>query len=84
MTSAEPRFLGPLHAVGAALLFGLSVPAAKTIVGELNPVLLAGLLYLGSGMGLGLLRLLWRNTSGGESLPSSARVYLGERLLRHF
>jgi drug/metabolite transporter (DMT)-like permease len=70
MTSAEPRFLGPLHAVGAALLFGLSVPAAKTIVGELNPVLLAGLLYLGSGMGLGLLRLLWRNTSGGESLPS--------------
>lgn len=39
-------------ALGAALLFGASTPLAKLLVGELSPVLLAGLLYLGSGAGL--------------------------------
>ena len=49
---------GGLLAIAAALLFGLSTPAAKAIVGDVNPLLLAGLLYLGSGIGLGLIILL--------------------------
>jgi drug/metabolite transporter (DMT)-like permease len=44
---------GVLHALAAAALFGISTPAAKLLVGEVPPVLLAGLLYLGSGLGLG-------------------------------
>ena len=40
-------------ALGAAVLFGASTPAAKSLVGEVHPVLLAGLLYAGSGIGLG-------------------------------
>lgn len=47
-----------LYALLAAALFGASTPLAKLLVGELPPVLLAGLLYLGSGMGLALVRLL--------------------------
>lgn len=47
-----------LYALLAAALFGASTPFAKLLVGELSPVLLAGLLYLGSGMGLALARLL--------------------------
>jgi len=39
-------------ALVAALLFGASTPFAKILVGELSPVLLAALLYLGSGVGL--------------------------------
>ena len=39
-------------ALGAALLFGASTPLAKLLVGEASPWLLAGLLYLGSGIGL--------------------------------
>jgi len=42
-------------ALGAAVLFGLSTPLAKELVGEVPPLLLAGLLYLGSGLGLLLL-----------------------------
>lgn len=49
---------GGLLAISAALLFGLSTPAAKAIVGKVQPLLLAGLLYLGSGVGLGVLILL--------------------------
>ena len=47
-------------ALAAALLFGASTPLAKLLVGNLAPLLLAGLLYLGSGLGLGLVLLLRR------------------------
>jgi drug/metabolite transporter (DMT)-like permease len=39
-------------ALTAALLFGASTPFAKILAGGLSPVLLAALLYLGSGVGL--------------------------------
>ncbi|HKZ09147.1 MAG TPA: EamA family transporter [Rhodanobacteraceae bacterium] len=51
-------------ALGAALLFGASTPLAKALLSDVSPVLLAGLLYLGSGIGLGLIRTMrdrgWR------------------------
>ncbi len=54
-----------LAALGAAALFGASTPFAKQFVGGMSALLLAGLLYLGSGVGLLGLRLLrdrgWRN-----------------------
>ncbi|MDL2353897.1 MAG: DMT family transporter [Pseudomonadota bacterium] len=43
---------GVLYALLAAALFGASTPFAKTLVGQVEPVMLAGLLYLGSGVGL--------------------------------
>jgi len=49
-------------ALGAAILFGASTPFAKQLLGDglatSSPFLLAGMLYLGSGIGLTLLRLL--------------------------
>jgi Permeases of the drug/metabolite transporter (DMT) superfamily len=47
-------------ALAAAVLFGASTPVAKTLVGEIPPVLLAGLLYAGSGLGLSVGLLLRR------------------------
>jgi drug/metabolite transporter (DMT)-like permease len=44
-------------ALAAAVLFGASTPLAKALVGEVPPLLLAGLLYLGSGIGLWVLRV---------------------------
>ena len=46
---------GIAAALGAAVLFGLSTPLAKALVGEISPLLLAGLLYAGSGIGLTVL-----------------------------
>jgi drug/metabolite transporter (DMT)-like permease len=51
---------GILSALAAAVLFGASTPIAKTLVGEIPPVLLAGLLYAGSGLGLAVGLLLRR------------------------
>lgn len=47
-----------LAALGAAILFGGSTPFAKQLVGNVSPLLLAGLLYLGSGIGLVIARLI--------------------------
>lgn len=47
-------------ALAAALLFGASTPLAKLLVGDVPALLLAGLLYLGSGLGLGTLLVLRR------------------------
>lgn len=47
-----------IFALLAALLFGASTPFAKLLLGDVAPVMLAGLLYLGSGAGLTLIRLV--------------------------
>jgi drug/metabolite transporter (DMT)-like permease len=51
---------GVAAALGAALLFGAGTPLAKQLLGAVDPWLLAGLLYLGSGIGLTLYRRLRR------------------------
>lgn len=45
---------GVLYAFGAAALFGASTPLAKLLLGNVDPLLLAGMLYLGSGLGLAI------------------------------
>lgn len=49
---------GPLAALASAALFGCSVPLAKELLAQTGPWLLAALLYLGSGVGLLLVRTL--------------------------
>jgi drug/metabolite transporter (DMT)-like permease len=45
-----------LYALASAALFGASTPAAKALLGSINPVVLAGLLYCGAGIGIAILR----------------------------
>ena len=47
---------GVLAALMAAVLFGAGTPLAKSLLDTVSPWLLAGLLYLGSGLGLTLYR----------------------------
>jgi len=56
-------------ALAAALLFGASTPLAKRLGVDVAPQLLAGLLYLGSGLGLAVLILLryWRDRSSARA-----------------
>jgi drug/metabolite transporter (DMT)-like permease len=46
-------------AIASAVLFGASTPFAKLLLGSVDPWLMAGLLYLGAGVGLGVVHL-WR------------------------
>src|SRR5215471_17366705 len=54
MTKTQRNYNGPVLALSSAFLFGASTPIAKLLLGITDPLLLAGLLYLGSGAGLAL------------------------------
>ena len=54
---------GAALALAAAALFGASAPVAKVLLERIDPWLLAGLLYLGSGIGLLLFRTVRRALS---------------------
>jgi len=62
MTKAQHNYNGPVLALSSAFLFGASTPIAKLLLGFADPLLLAGLLYLGAGAGLALVE------TGGRSL----------------
>ncbi len=49
---------GVLAALASALLFGVTTPIAKQLLAGTSPLLIAGLLYLGSGVGVSILRLV--------------------------
>lgn len=51
---------GQLFAILSAALFGVSPVLCKLLIGNMSPPLLAGLLYLGSGLGLQFVLLLQR------------------------
>lgn len=60
----EIRFIssssrGSAYGLAAAVLFGVSLPLAKLLLPEGGPLLIAGLLYLGAGLGLLAFELLF-------------------------
>jgi len=66
MPGIDQRYAGV--ALASALLFGVGTPLAKALLGALDPVLLAGLLYAGSGLGLALVALLRRKAKAAPPL----------------
>ena len=76
---------GALYALLAAALFGASTPFSKMLVGHVSPVMLAGLLYLGSGVGLSIWyvvrRALRRNEQDGDGLRRKDLPWLAAVIL---
>ena len=72
---------GVLAALGSAFLFGAGTPLAKSLLEVVSPWMLAALLYLGSGVGLAIYRLLsganWPQLNPGEMKWLAAAVLCG-------
>jgi drug/metabolite transporter (DMT)-like permease len=70
-----------VYALISAALFGASTPFAKVLVGDVAPLMLAGLLYLGSGVGLAaavLLRGTYRaGLQRGDWIWLAAAIFFG-------
>jgi drug/metabolite transporter (DMT)-like permease len=65
-------------ALASAVLFGVSTPAAKALLGVVDPVILAGLFYCGAGIGITLLRILAGpilNAPAARQQPLARRDY---------
>lgn len=74
----------PLLALAAAAMFGVSAPVAKLLVGDVTHILLASLLYLGSGIGLTMLllvRRLWGTPAQEASLNRRDMPWLAGTIL---
>lgn len=70
---------GVQAALAAALLFGAGTPLAKSLLANINPWLMAGLLYLGAGLGLTLYRYL--NNSPKVTLPHNETLWFAAAVL---
>ena len=68
------RYTGVTAALAAAILFGAGTPLAKLLLASVSPWLLAGLLYLGSGLGLTLYRQIIR--APAVTLPRNEAAWL--------
>jgi drug/metabolite transporter (DMT)-like permease len=66
-------------ALGSALLFGMGTPLAKFLLDVVDPWLLAGLLYLGSGLGLKLYHLFTKTTP--VRLEKNERIWFAGAIL---
>src|ERR1700729_1920320 len=64
---------GVLSAILAGVLFGASTPFAERLLHWIDPWMLAGLLYLGSGIGLGGYQALRRVLRGRRADDASVR-----------
>lgn len=58
LTTVGNRTRGGLYGLSAAALFGISLPLTKLLLPESGPLLIAGLLYFGAGVGLLCFELL--------------------------
>lgn len=65
---------GPASAMLAAALFGASTPLAKLLLGQMEPILLAALLYVGSGIGLSAWLVSRRLLSNARSREAALRL----------
>lgn len=58
-----------LYAIGAAVFYALNVPCSKLLLDNISPTIMAGLLYLGAGIGVGIMYLFHHNNE-----PPSERL----------
>jgi drug/metabolite transporter (DMT)-like permease len=75
---------GATMALLSAALFGASTPLAKALLGQIDPWMLAALLYLGSGIGLAAIRTLqrWRSPTAAEApISGSGWLWFGGAIL---
>jgi drug/metabolite transporter (DMT)-like permease len=70
--SHSHRWPGIPLALGSAALFGATAPLSKMLLEAVSPFMLAGLLYLGAGIGLALYGAI-RNRSNREAATPLTR-----------
>lgn len=72
------RLNAAFTALLAAALFGATTPLAKTLLGSLSPFMVAGLFYLGSGVGLAIGILIQRVSRTTDERHNQSRIHVSE------
>ncbi|SHG28896.1 Permease of the drug/metabolite transporter (DMT) superfamily [Fibrobacter sp. UWCM] len=53
----DKNVIAIVYAIAAAAFYALNVPCSKMLLAHISPVFMAGLLYIGAGLGIGILYL---------------------------
>lgn len=61
------NILAIFFAILASLLYAISIPFSKLLLKEVGPTMLASYLYLGAGIGIGIVYLISRNKKNNET-----------------
>lgn len=61
-------------AIAAAVFYAINMPASKVLLQHIAPTTMAALLYLGAGIGIGIL-FLFNRKNGGENLSKQDLPY---------
>ena len=70
--ATDKRMIAIGYAILAAVFYAVNVPVSKVLLREVGPTTMAALLYLGAGVGIGMLSLFSRN-SWEKSEPLSKK-----------
>lgn len=66
-----------IYALMAAVFYAFNVPVSKLLLREVGPTTMAALLYLGAGLGIGILSLLnKKDRKNSEKLSNTDRPYV--------
>jgi len=69
----------PLHvfcAFAAAALYAIAAPLSKLLLDDVSPAMLAGLLYLGAGVGMSVVGLFRHDRAKAPRFTESDRIYV--------
>ncbi len=53
----DKNVIAIVYAISASAFYALNVPCSKMLLSHISPVFMAGLLYIGAGLGIGILYL---------------------------
>lgn len=70
--------MAALSAVLAAVFYAINIPASKILLGSIEPVMMAAILYLGAGIGVGIIYITRKNQKkvGNSGLNRSDLPYV--------
>ena len=66
-----------IYALAAAVFYAVNVPCSKLLLGHIPPTFMAGLLYLGAGLGVGVMYMFRRKKgkAGGAAEQEGSSIY---------
>ena len=52
------KVIAIIFAIVAAILYAINIPISKLLLNDINPTMMASYLYLGAGIGIGIVSLI--------------------------
>ena len=69
-TLKNPKMKAVFFAISAAVFYAVNMPCSKTLLNHVSSTMMAGLLYCGAGIGIGIIFILNSSETNKNNLQS--------------